>query len=103
MLEAQLRTLCQAIMVIFAMGMSPALASPTCPIDYGAYAGDKPNKLYLLLPPKKVDDESLFPAHGFNPTTKWLPLQFNTSDLRHYTGSFDQLKDAIRDVVAEIF
>ena len=111
--KAQFTVLWQAAVVIVAMATSPALAAPTCPINYGAHAHAKPNKLYLYFPTEKVDDPSVFPPYGFNPETPWLPLhKFDSSDLAAYTmpdghpdpsRTVGALRDKIYDVVADIF
>jgi hypothetical protein len=103
----QCKVLWQAILVIFAMSMSSALAAPTCPINYGAHADAKPNKLYLYFPAVTVKADvnpAIFPPHGFDPDTKWLPLpEFDTSGLRAYSGTAAQLRDAVGDVVTDIY
>ena len=97
----------QAIIVVCTLGVSSALAAPTCPIDYGARADAKPNKLYLYFPAVTVNpgvDPAIFPPYGFDPDTRWLPLpEFDTSDLRDYKGTAAQLRDAVHDVVTDIY
>src|SRR5437867_220976 len=103
----QCKFLWQWVIVFVAMTVSPALAAPTCPIDYGARADAKPNKLYLYFPALAVEpgvDPAIFPPYGFDPDTKWLPLpEFDTSGLKAYSGTAAQLRDAIHDVVSDIY
>ncbi|MEA2989810.1 MAG: hypothetical protein QOG83_2521 [Alphaproteobacteria bacterium] len=101
------KRLLQFILFIVAMNVSAALAAPTCPINYGARADAKPNKLYLYFPDVTVNpgvDPAIFPPYGFDPDGKWLPLPaFDTSGLRAYSGTAAQLVDAVRDVVSDIY
>ena len=107
------KALSSAIIGIVVMSVSPALADPTCPINYGARAHAKPNKLYLYFPTKIIDDPSVFPPYGFNPDTPWLPLnKFDSADLPAYTRpeghpdasrTVEALRNRIQDVVADIF
>ena len=47
-LRAPCQAIMQAIIVIIVMGVSPALAAPTCPINYGAQAPPSSTNLSLL-------------------------------------------------------
>src|SRR5437660_9744294 len=100
--KMQCKFLWRGFIVFVAMTVSPALAAPTCPINYGARADAKPNKLYLYFPAMAVNpdiDPAIFPPYGFDPDTTWLPLpEFDTSGLKHYSGTAAQLRDAIHDV-----
>src|SRR5438128_539397 len=103
----QWKVLCQAVMVIVAMSASSALAAPTCPINQGARADAKPNKLFLYFPAATVGtdvDPSVFPSTGFDHHTAWLPLhKFDIADLPAYGGTAEELIDAIYDVVTDIY
>jgi hypothetical protein len=107
----KLRAACQAIVgtiiVTMLIGVGQALAAPKCPIDLGAQADNKLNKLYLFFPSVDVPndvDKSVFPPHGFNPKTEWLPLpKFDKSALKTFKGTEEELRDAIHDVVADIY
>jgi hypothetical protein len=94
-------------MICLVMGMSCALAAPKCPINYGARADAKPNKLYLVFPAAEVPDtvdKSVFPPSGFDPQSTWLPLpRFDASTFTHYYGTSEQLREAIHDRVTDIF
>ena len=102
----------QASFVITAMVATSALAAPTCPINYGSHADAKPNKLYLYFPPTddptfpNVDPDHLRPAssspHPF--VTSSSPLhRFDVADLPSYTGTVTELRNAVSDVVADIY
>ena len=69
-----LKILCQTVVAPLVIGTCSALATPACPINYGDRADLKPNKLYLFFPASKVEDASIFPSHGFDPRSHWLPL-----------------------------
>ena len=103
----QYKALWHAILIIVAMGGSSALAAPACPFTSAAHAEAKPNKLYLFFPQETVPtfiDPAAFPMHGFDPTASWLPLpKFDTSGLRTYSGTAAQLRDAVHDVVTDIY
>ena len=73
------KILCQTVIAISVMGVCSALAAPSCPIDYGARADLKPNELYLFFPDSPADDVSIFPSHGFDPRSQWLPLPANST------------------------
>ena len=105
----QFKALLAAVVVVVAIigtGGS-AVSAPTCPIEYGVRANLKPNKLYLLFPAETIEENvppSIFPRHGFNPETKWLPLpKFETQGLKNYQGTPEQLRDEVRNIVANIF
>jgi hypothetical protein len=73
------------------------LAVPHC---YTSYGGTKPNKLYLYFP---TAADVTFPEFG---TPLGLPPTspahaFTIADLTSYTGTVDQLRDAVYDVVAD--
>jgi hypothetical protein len=95
----------QALLALI-MGTWSALAAPSCPIDYGAHADAKSNKLYLYF--ASADDPS-FPEFGRDvgvppnpkPTSPLHP--FDISDLPDYKGTVGQLRDAIYDVVTDIY
>lgn len=97
----------QASLVITAMVASSAIAAPTCPINYGPHADAKPNKLYLYFP--TADDASFPnvdpPPDPLNPRpTPSSPLhRFDTADLPDYNGTVTDLRNAISDVVADIY
>src|SRR5438128_2211860 len=101
------KILWQAILVIMAMDASSALAAPACPFNSAAHADARPNKLYLFFPEETVPagiDPALFPLNGFDLGTAWLPLpKFDTSGLRAYSGTDAQLRDAVHDVVTDIY
>lgn len=98
------RAFCLAIAIFVTMGASAALASPACPIDFGEHAGLKPHKLFLFFPATDVVDSKIFPGHGFDPTSKWLPLlKFDSSQLRAYSGTDAELRDAVHTAVTGIF
>lgn len=92
---------------ISAITVAAANSASSCPIDYGTRSNLKPNKLYLLFPAEPVGesvDPLVFPLHGFNPNTKWLPLpKFDTDGLKAYEGTTEQLRKAIHTNVANIF
>jgi len=71
------------------------VAQVQCPISYGATDNAKPNKLYLYFP---TADDATFPTSipGASPARA-----FNIANLSSYTGTVDQLRDAIRDVVID--
>ena len=90
----------QAFIVVVALGLSSAIAGPNCPINYGPYADAKPNKLYLYFP--LVDDAS-FPEFGTK-DYKTSPLhRFDSSELPAYAGTSGDLRNAIHDVVADLY
>src|SRR5437870_5758600 len=99
------KVLVHAVIMILAMSVSPALAAPKCPIDYGTQAAAKSNKLYLLFPATDITEPAKFPATGFDQgATAWLPLKkFKISDLPGYTGDLDKLKDAVHEAVTDIY
>lgn len=102
----QFRLFWQAILFIAVVGSSPAVAGPNCPIDYGAGANAKSHKLFLVFPTQALPEPSPpFPSLGYDNATQWLPVQpFNpVQDLGAYTGTEAQLRDAIHDVVADIY
>ena len=74
-----------------------AAAAPACPVSYGAADNAKPNKLYLYFPSAS---DATFPEFSTNsvPTS---PIQFNPALLTSYTGTADQLRNAIFDVVSD--
>jgi hypothetical protein len=74
-----------------------AMAAPQCYVSYG---GTKPNKLYLYFP---TADDSSYPEFGITGSTPpTSPAHaFNISDLTSYTGTVDDLRNAIYDVVAD--
>jgi hypothetical protein len=93
--------------VITAMIASSAVAAPTCPINYGSHADAKRNKLYLYFP---TTDDATFPnvdppPDPLNPRpTPSSPLhRFDTADLPDYSGTVSELRNAISDVVADIY
>jgi len=103
----QLRLL-QASIVITAMIASSALAAPTCPINYGPHADAKPNKLYLYFPTaddptfRNVDPPASLGLPRF--ITSSSPLhRFDTADLPNYNGTVTELRNAISDVVTDIY
>src|ERR1700722_14148238 len=98
--EAQMKSkayLWQGLTVIMAMAVWPALAAPTCPIDYGARANAKSNKLYLYFPSA---DDPTFPEFGKMPNPKPMlnpaptsPLhRFDVSELPDYKGTVGELR-----------
>jgi hypothetical protein len=97
----------QAILIVVAMGASSALAAPACPFSSPAHDEAKAHKLYLFFPAESVQPShypAWFPSHGYDPTTNWLPLpKFDTSKLKAYGGTAAQLREAIHDVVADIY
>jgi len=103
----QYKALWHAILIIVAMGGSSALAAPACPFTSAAHAEAKANKLYLFFPQETVPtfiDPAAFPLQGFDPLASWLPLpKFDTSGLRAYSGTAAQLRDAVHDVVTDIY
>lgn len=90
----------QAFIVVVALGVSPAIAAPTCPISYGPNADAKPNKLYLYFPP--VDDAS-FPEFGIGGNTTSPLHRFDSSELPAYAGASSDLRNAIHDVVTDLY
>jgi hypothetical protein len=103
----QLRLL-QASIVITAMIASSALAAPTCPFNYGPHADAKPNKLYLYFPTaddptfRNVDPPASLGLPRF--ITSSSPLhRFDTADLPNYNGTVTELRNAISDVVTDIY
>ena len=98
----------QASIVITAMVATSALAAPSCPINYGPHADAKPNKLYLYFP---TADDPTFPnvdppaSLALPPfITSSSPLhRFDTADLPNYNGTVTELRNAVSDVVADIY
>jgi hypothetical protein len=75
-----------------------AAAASSCPISYGSADGAKPNKLYLYFP--TVADPG-FPEYG-GPGFETSPLDpFDIAQLPAYTGTADQLRNGVRDVVVD--
>jgi hypothetical protein len=95
-----------ALIVINAIGLSSAQAASNCPFTQGALADAKPNKLYLYFPPA---DDTAFPnVDPPNPPvprpTSSSPLhQFNVTELPAYRGTATELRDAIQEVVTNIY
>jgi hypothetical protein len=97
----------QTALIVGFVGLLSAHPAMACPINYGSNVDAKPNKLYLYFPAVPVTvnvDPAVFPPHGFDPDTKWLPLpEFDTSKLSNYRGTAAQLRDAIHEVVTDIY
>ena len=98
----------RASIVITAMVASSAVAAPSCPINYGPHADAKPNKLYLYFPTaddptfRNVDPPASLGLPPF--ITSSSPLhRFDTADLPDYHGTVTELRNAISDVVADIY
>lgn len=87
-------------------GAWSASAAPTCPIDYGAHADAKSNKLYLYFAPQ---DDWNFPefgkdvGHPPNPKPTSPLHRFNIRDLPDYKGTARELRDAIHEVVTDTY
>ena len=93
----------QASIVIAAMVASSALAAPTCPINFGPHADAKSNKLYLYFP---TANDPTFPnvdAPDPRPTSSTPLHRFDAADLPNYTGTVTELRNAVSDVVADIY
>ena len=94
----QVRTAALAAALILSAGTA-ALAAPTCYVSYG---GVKPNKLYLYFP---TASDPAYPEFGvplgLPPTSP--AHAFNIADLPNYTGTVDQLRNAVYDAVADTY
>ena len=75
-----------------------ASAAATCPISDGASDDAKPNKLYLYFP---LAADATFPEFG-GAGFETSPLDpFDISLLPSYTGTVNQLRNAVTDVVVD--
>src|SRR5262249_37338097 len=88
-------TVLAAALIVFSG--TAAIAVPQC---YTSYGGVKPNKLYLYFP---STSDPTYPEFG---TALGVPATspahaFNISDLPNYTGTVDDLRNAVYDVVAD--
>jgi hypothetical protein len=75
-----------------------AAAAPSCPISYGSADDAKPNKLFLWFPDVA---QPTFPEYG-GAGFETSPLDpFDVAQIPSYTGTADQLKSRIHDVVVD--
>jgi hypothetical protein len=89
------------VVALVAAAPTAASAAPSCPISYGSTDDAKPNKLYLYYPTAADATFPEFGAVGGGPTSPAQP--FDTSLLTSYTGTADELRSAVNDVVVDDF
>jgi hypothetical protein len=87
-----------ALTAVALVAPTSASAAASCPISYGATDDAKPNKLYLYYPTAADPTFPEFGGAGFETS----PLDpFDISLLTSYTGTVDQLRNAVTDVVID--
>jgi Ca2+-binding RTX toxin-like protein len=93
----ELRTAAAAgLLGLMVMAWSPgAAAQARCPLSYGGADSAKPNRLYIYFP---TAADSAFPATS---SLTGNLAAFNIADLTSYTGTADDLRNRIRDVVVD--
>src|SRR5437868_11945122 len=83
-----------AVLAATTLMTSHAFGQATCPIESETIEGAKANKLYAYFP--TIAD------NGWPQTNVTPPLPaFDISSLTSYTGTVEQLRDAVRDVLID--